>query len=153
MSFKMKLSVANIFTNVFVLYYYISSVMGADSRQTMNLASLVELMGVAIIICGVVFAIFTGIIAAINHRDAARGDDERDKLISLHGDKAGYLTFVLFIVVALIWVWNGTLSERPFAINSASLELNFLHFTLIGFLVSDVIKHARQVWLYQRGTM
>ncbi|REL32432.1 hypothetical protein [Thalassotalea euphylliae] len=151
MPFKMKVSLLTIVTNLLILGFYLLGTNKLVSKQPVEEAEIINLVIQNLITCGVIFAVLMVIVAAINHKDALQGDDERDKLIGLYGDQTGYFGLTLVMALLLIWWWGGSLSTKPFAIASVTDSVNFIHFLFIGFLISDCAKSIRQIWLYQRG--
>lgn len=91
--------------------------------------------------------ILQSIIASVTRH---RMKDERDKLIQLHGYRAGYITLATLMVAGLGLLWFHSLAGHGFPIHEGFVGLHFLNVFFGMLVISDIVKTVAQIIAYRR---
>lgn len=76
--------------------------------------------------------------------------DERDRLITLRGYRAGYFTLVTLMVVGLGMLWFHA-TMRPDILNANHKGLHFLNGFFGMLVIADIVKTVTQIAAYRRA--
>jgi hypothetical protein len=104
-------------------------------------------------IAGMIFAIIVlqiilqMIISAFTRN---RLTDERDRLIELRGDRAGYLMLTSLMVIGLGLLWVHTTMD-PLHLDKPKIGLHFLSGFFGMLVIADITKTATQIVAYRRA--
>lgn len=152
MSFNFKLSWVQVLITLFIAGFYLTNALSLAEASQLTDEALRGLVVKAVIAMVVLQIIIITVVSIINSKDAERGDDERDKLIKLYGDQAGYTCVMALITVIMIMLWAEKLDRViPPNFHSLSDASNMLHLVFLSYLFAEVAKNARQLWCYYRG--
>jgi hypothetical protein len=108
-----------------------------------NSVNKVAGMIIAIIVLQI---ILQSLIAAFSRN---RLTDERDRLIELRGDRAGYLTLASLMVIGLGMLWFHT-TLGQFHVENRMAGLHFLSVFFGMLVIADITKTATQVLGYRK---
>lgn len=131
-------------TGVSILYFWTVLELAAASVRDLRALGGV---GIATAVIFIVSAIaYHGIIAGMNPRDARAGADERDRLITLKGDRVAAVILAIGVAGVITYVCMGNLFARVEGNDFTTVNL-----LLLTFSVSEIGKYVCQLWHYRRG--
>ena len=157
LSFKEKSILGTLVLVLVVSFFYFSRVVEMLAAGTVDLAALGGLAVSLIVFFIIVEIVFHSAIALWSPQDAEAGEDERDRLIELKGERVGGLLLglgVAFTVghIALNGLFGSLAGSEPrlAALMSTSpfVTANLLLFSLT---VSEIGKYLSQLLYYRRG--
>jgi len=157
MSFKEKSILGTLLLVLWVAAAYFTKVIAMLGAGDVDVVALGKLAVSLIIFFIVLKIVFHALIVSGSPKEALGGEDERDRLIELKGERMGGLLLgigVAFTIghIALHGVYEPTTSSYPelarFFDNSPFVTANLLLFWLT---VSEVGKYVSQLVYYRRG--
>jgi hypothetical protein len=157
MSFKEKSILGTLLLVLWVAAAYFTKVIAMLGAGDVDLVALGKLAASLIIFFIVLEIVFHALIAVGSPQEAIEGEDERDRLIALKGERVGGLLLgigVAFTIgqIAMHGVFGAKTSSYPelarFFDNSPFVTANLLLFWLT---VAEVGKYVSQLVYYRRG--
>lgn len=146
LSFKEKSIWGSLLAVTGVSFLYFWSVIELAAAGVSDLRPLGNVgISMAVIFIIVVIA-YHGIIAGLNPRDAGAGEDERDRLITLKGDRVSGVLLGIGVAGTIVYVAMGNLFAHVEGNDFTTVNL-----LLLSFAVSEIGKYVCQLWHYRRG--
>ena len=147
LSFKEKSILGTLIGITLVSFWYFETVLGMLQAGATDLVALGKLAVGLVIFFILVEIVFHTLLAARWPRDAAAGEDERDQLIELKGERVGGLLLGLGVVSTIGHIALNALFET--AAPSHFLSVNLL---LLSLTIAEIGKYVSQLIYYRRGT-
>lgn len=157
MSFKEKSILGTLLLVLWVSAAYFTKVIAMLNAGDVDFVSLGKLAISLIVFFVILEIVFHALIASASPKEALEGEDERDRLIELKGERVGGLLLgigVAFTIghIALHGLFGERTSSYPdlarFFDNSPFVTANLLLFWLT---ISEVGKYVSQLVYYRRG--
>jgi len=131
-------------TGVSLLYFWTVLELAASGEKDLRALGGVG-VGTAVIFI-VAAIVYHGVIAGMNPKDARAGADERDRLITLKGDRVASVILGIGVAGTIVYVCMGNLYARVDGNDFTTVNL-----LLLAFAVSEIGKYVCQLWHYRRG--
>lgn len=153
MSFKEKSTWISFFSTVAIFGYYFWQIIGLSGLPKEESAEQVlSLLIYVVILTVIVETLFQAMLSATNHKAAALGADERDKLLEYKSSQIGYT--VLSIGVLIVLGRLITIEYNPgFADHMSSVQIPMLtaHMLMASFILSEVMRFGSLIVFYRKG--
>lgn len=131
-------------TGVSFLYFWTVIELGAAGVTDLRALGGVGI-GMAVIFIIAVIA-YHGVIAGLNPQDAGAGEDERDRLITLKGDRVSGILLGIGVVGTIVYLAVGNLYPHV-----GSNDFTTVNLLLLSMAVSEIGKYVCQIWHYRQG--
>ncbi|NQZ81995.1 MAG: hypothetical protein HRT52_13350 [Colwellia sp.] len=151
MSYKERSIWASLAILIYIWFEYFSGMNQLYGSQKLTVDSINELLLDAVIMTIVLEILLQIVIAIIDHKDANYDEDERDKLITLHGCNNAYYFLLVGAHLAVFYSVFPTL--KTYILPSIDLPNGYfvMHLIIIFALLSEIIRLATQIRYYRRG--
>jgi hypothetical protein len=131
-------------------FYNIMALSGLPENDALNIALD---LSIDIITAAVMIEIlFQSLLAVSNHREAALGNDERDKLFNYRSASIAYYVLICGVFLTLgrivILEYNPTLNASE---SSWQIPLLTAHILLLSFILAEVSRFAALIFFYRRA--
>jgi len=151
MSYKERSIWASLAVLTYIWFQYFSGMNNLYDSQALNIDTINELLFDAVVMTIVLEILLQITIAIIDHKDADFDDDERDKLITLHGCNNAYYVLVLGAHIAVFYTVFPTLSSRLLPYIDLPNGYFVMHVIIVFALLSEIIRLITQIRYYRRG--
>jgi DNA integrity scanning protein DisA with diadenylate cyclase activity len=157
MSYKERSTWISLAILVYIWFDYFAQLFSLQNAEQLTVEAVNSLL-LAVVVKTIILEIVLQIVlAVIDHKDANYAEDERDKLISLHGSRNAYTILsvgVLFIVFHTVFPTLSAISMMPtHALTTISLpnEYKVMHIVIVFALIAEIAKFSTQLFFYRRG--
>lgn len=151
MSYKERSIWASLAILIYIWFGYFNELSSLHIAQQLTTETVNNLLLNVVILTIILEIVLQITIAIIDNKDADYSEDERDKLISLHGSRNAYGIMTVGIFLAVFYTVFPTLSGYLFPTVDLPNAYKVMHLIIIFALVSEVIKFATQLFYYRRG--
>ncbi len=151
MSYREKSAWLSLLITAYIVYYYLSSLIGAQQAQLLNEALLIDLFIDVIIITITYEVILQTILAIVEHKEADKSIDEREETFRLRAYRNAYHLLTAGVFIALALLWQNDFLGTTIGFTQLSAEFNTLNILLLGFLSAEVCFYASQLFYFRRG--
>ena len=131
----------NYFTELSILHF----------AQQLTVETVNNLLLDVVILTIILEIVLQIIIAIIDHKDANYNEDERDKLITLHGSRNAYAMISVGVFLTVFYTVFPTLSTYLFPTLNLPNAYIVMHLIIAFALASEIIKFSTQIFYYRRG--
>jgi len=151
MSYKERSIWGSLAALIYIWFDYFSGMNQLYGAQSLTIDSINELLLDAVIMTIVIEVLLQIVVAIIDHKDANYDEDERDKLITLHGCNNAYYFLLVGAHLAVFYIVFPTLSSYIFPFIDLPNGYFVLHLIIVFTLLSEIIRLATQIRYYRRG--
>jgi uncharacterized membrane protein len=153
MSLQEKSTWVSLLSTVGVFGYYFYNIIllaGLPEAEALSIALAISVKTISLVV--IIEILFQSLLAASNHREAALGNDERDKLFKDKSSSIAYTVLVTGVFLTLgrivMLEYNPSLTE-----SDSSLQIPLLtgHILLLSFILAEVSRFAALIYFYRRG--
>ncbi len=130
---------------------YFSDIFGLHQSQLLTVDRVHSLLLKVVILTIVAQVVVQTIVAIIDHKDANKDEDERDKVIALYGQRNAYHILIIGVFAAIFQIIVPTLFDRPQLLLSLPDEYLLLHVIIVSAVVAEVVNASTQLFYYRRG--
>lgn len=152
MSYKEKSIWVSFGLTLYLMYFYFSGLSELRISGSLTEPAFTALLFTTAIWLTVISIVVHSIAAILDHKEADKADDERDKLIELYGCRVGYYMLAFGVVASII---HSQLGQHFMGIPSQSSALagtvDFMHIIIMSYLIANAVKFSTQLFYYRRG--
>lgn len=151
MSYKERSIWASLAILVYIWFNYFNELSALHLAGQLTMEAVNDLLVDVVILTIILEIALQILIAVIDHKDANYNEDERDKLISLHGSRNAYAVLTIGVFLAVFYTVIPTLSTYLFPTIEMSNAYKVMHLVIIFALAAEVLKFSTQIFYYRRG--
>ena len=151
MSYKERSIWASLAILIYIWFDYFNELTALHFAQQLTVEMVNSLLLDVVVLTIVLEIILQIIIAIIDNKNANYSEDERDKLISLHGSRNAYAILSIGIFLAVFYTVFPTLSTYLLPMVELPNAYKVMHLIIIFSLASEIIKFLTQIFYYRRG--
>ncbi|WP_394173753.1 hypothetical protein [Thalassotalea litorea] len=151
MSYKEKSVWVSLILNLAIAGYYIFHLHGLYQADLLTEETLTGLFVKIVLMLIVWEIILQASLALLNYHESDKGEDERESLFKLRGNRNGYHVLTAVVFMAIFILWKVDFSEHRLVFNELSAAMNTLNILVMGVLVAEIVNYASQVFYFRRG--
>ena len=136
---------------VYIWFNYFTNIFALNNLQELTIEKVNGLLLDVVIITIVLEIILQITIAIIDNKDANYSEDERDKLISLHGCKYAYFILSTGVFLAVFYTVFPTLATYVFPSITLPNGYMVMHLIIVYALIAEITNLATKIFYYRRG--
>jgi hypothetical protein len=152
MSYKEKSIWLSFGLTLYLIYFYYSGLSELRISGSFTESAFTTLLFTTAVWLTVISIVVHSIAAILDHKEADKADDERDKLIELYGCRVGYYMLAFGVVASIV---HSQLGQHFMGVLSESSALagtvDFMHIIIMSYLIANVAKFFTQLFYYRRG--
>lgn len=151
MSYKERSIWASLIVLVYIWFNYFAELFALNSMNKLSVEGVNDLLLDVVIITIVLEIAVQIIVAIIDNKDANYDEDERDKIIALHGNNYAYNILFVGVFLAVFYTVIPTLADYLFP--SIALPNNYMvmHLIIIFALAAEIVSSVTKIVRYRRG--
>jgi hypothetical protein len=153
MSLKEKSTWVSLLSTLGVFGYYFYNIVllaGLPENTALSMALALSIKTITAVI--MIEILFQSLLAVSNHREAALGNDERDKLFNYKSNSLAYTILVCGVLLTLgrivVVEYNPSLGDSQ---SSLQIPLLTAHILLLSFILAEVSRFAALIFYYRRA--
>jgi hypothetical protein len=157
MSYKERSTWISLAILIYIWIEYFSELFSLHFANQLTVETVNSLLLTVVIKTIILEIVLQIILAIIDNKDANYSADERDILISLHGNRYAYSILSVGALLAVFYTIFPTLSTLIFfqskELISITLpnEYKVMHFIIVFALLAEIAKFSTQIFFYRRG--
>jgi len=151
MSYKERSIWVSLAILVYIWLNYFTDLVSLHITNTMTVDAVNGLLMTTVIQTIVLEIALQIVLAIIDHKDASSPEDERDKLITLHGSRAAYCILSVGVFLAIFYIVFPTLSTYIFPTIELSNTYKVMHLIILFAVIAEITKFSTQIFYYRRG--
>ena len=136
---------------LYIWFNYFTNIFALNNLQILTIENVNELLFDVVIITIVLEVILQIVIAIIDNKDANYNEDERDKIISLHGFRYAYFILSMGVVLAVFYTVFPTLATYIFPSVTLPNGYMVMHFIIVFALIAEITNLVTKIFYYRRG--
>lgn len=151
MSYKEKSVWVSLILNLAIAGYYLFHLQGLNTNGLLTEETLTDLFVRIVLMLVVWEIILQASLALLNYHESDKGEDERESMFKLRGNRNGYHVLTAVVFIAIFILWKVDFNEHRLAFNELSAAMNTLNILVVGVLAAEIVNYASQVFYYRRG--
>ena len=151
MSYKERSTWVSLGILLYIWFNYFTNIFSLNSLQELTIEHVNQLLLDVIIITIALEVILQIVIAIIDNQDANYNEDERDKLISLHGYRYAYFILTTGVILAVFYTVFPTLASYIFPSIALPNSYLVMHLIIVFALCAEITNLATKIFYYRRG--
>jgi len=151
MSYKERSIWVSLVALVYIWFNYFGEINTLHLAQQLTVDAVNDLLFDVVILTIFLEIVLQIIIVIIDNKDANYNEDERDKLITLHGSRYAYGLLSVGVFLAVFYTVFPTLSSYVFPTIDLPNAYKVMHLIIIFALAAEIVKFSTQIYYYRRG--
>lgn len=136
---------------IYIWFNYFMSLSSLHFADNLTVEAIYSLLLTVVIQTVILEIVLQIVIAIIDNKNANYSEDERDKLISLHGNRNAYGILSIGIFIAVLYILFPPLSIFFFPGVEMSNSFKVMHLIIAFAVIAEIAKFSTQLFFYRRG--
>ena len=151
MSYKERSIWVSLSILIFIWVTYFIDIVRLEQANMLTTDAVNHLLFYVVVQTIVIEIVLQIVLAIIDHKNMDELEDERDKLISLHGSRYAYGIICVGVFIAVFHTTLPTFTFLEFPFKALSATYQMMHLIIVFAVLSEVIKLSTQLFYYRKG--